>query len=57
MLIQLGVNLKVQLDHITQGLDPPTEDLFAVGLGADALGVVSAEQKLEYGVFVVEVPD
>lgn len=57
MFIQLGINLKVKLDHIPERFDPSTENLFAVGLGADALGVVSAEQELEHGVFVVKVSD
>lgn len=56
MLIKLGVNLKVQLDHIAERLDPVAQDLLAVGLGADALGVVLAEQELQHGVFVVQIP-
>lgn len=56
VLIKLGIKLKVQLDHIAERLNSTAQDLLAVGLGADALGVVLAEQELQHSVFVIQIP-
>jgi hypothetical protein len=43
----------MQLDHITERFNASAEDLLAVRFGANALAIVTGEQKLEYGVFVI----
>lgn len=55
MIHALGVNLKLQLDHIAQSLNTTAEDLLTVCLGADPLRLVAGEEELEDGVFVVQV--
>jgi hypothetical protein len=56
MLGELGINFELQLDHIPERLHSPAQDLFAVGLRADALNIVAGEQELEYSVLVVKIP-
>lgn len=53
----LSVDFELQLHDVPESLDPSAEDLFAIGLGADAVGFVAGEKKSENGVFIVEVPD
>lgn len=53
----LCVDFKLQLHDVPESLDPSTEDLFAIGLGADAVGFVAGKKESENGVFVVEIPD
>lgn len=55
MLLALRINLELQLHHVAQSLNPSTQELFAVGPGADALGLFAGEEELQNGVFVVEV--
>jgi polyferredoxin len=53
VLVALSVDLEMQLDHITERFNASAEDLLAVRFGANALAIVTGEQKLEYGVFVI----
>jgi hypothetical protein len=57
VLGELGVDFELHLDDIAERLYSPAQNLFAVGLGADALDIVAGEQKLEYSVLVVEITD
>jgi hypothetical protein len=57
VLAALSVDLEMKLNYIPERLDPPAQDLLAVGFGADAFAVVAGEQELEDGVFVVKVAD
>jgi hypothetical protein len=43
VLAQLGVNFEVKLDHVAERLYSAAQDLLAVGLGADALTIVSGK--------------
>lgn len=57
VLSELGIDFELYLDHISERLHSPAQDLFAIGLGADALDIVAGEQELEYSVLVVKIPD
>ena len=53
LLPTLRVNLKLQLHHIPQTLNTPTQKLLTVRLRANPLHLVAGEQEREDGVFVV----
>jgi hypothetical protein len=57
VLGQLGIDFELHLDYIPERLHSPAQDLFAVGLGADALHIVAWKQELEYSVLIIEIPD
>lgn len=56
VVLALGVDFEVQLDHIPQSFHATTEDFLAVGFGADAVGFVTGQEEFQDGVFIVEVP-
>ncbi|KAL2828752.1 glucosidase II beta subunit-like-domain-containing protein [Aspergillus cavernicola] len=56
MPIALCIDFNLQFNDVPKPLDSTGEDLFAIGLGADALDFVAGEKESQNRVLIIEVP-